>query len=389
MADGPGYRCAVCLKCYKRPEHLRRHEGSHSIERRHQCDRCASAFQRADALTRHLKTCNGKSHAVASRRRACDQCARQKKACDSQQPCNHCRKKNVPCRYPSHTAVDQSTASVEGELGTADERVPSTDFTGVDSSFFGDWSLENLPAWDCAVGTDPAFDFSDMDWRDFFVFEEGDLSQEQPASNPGGRRCFQFLDRFTSKTGLISSFECGTHQQRQSILVRFMASQRLAEDKAQSSWPSFHGEQLPLDGAMNMDNSAAANTSKVGCFLPDPLQWQTQQITLLVQEVITMKPRNSTVTLTWSHTLEQICLQFFSPFNLRKYLEMYWTIWHPNVNFVHRLTFDPVTCKSVLLASMAIIGRSLMHNMPPMILILTRGLCFTRFFGPRKFQNMV
>lgn len=382
MADGPGYRCAVCLKCYKRPEHLRRHEGSHSTERRHRCDRCASAFQRADALTRHLKTCNGKSHAIASRRRACDQCARQRKACNSQQPCDHCRKKNVLCRYPSHSAIDHSAASLEAELGTTDQRVPSTDYAGVDSSFVGDWALENLPACDCSVGTDPGFDFSDMDWRDFFVFEEGVLPQEQPTSDPDGRRCFQFLDRFTSRTGLISSFECGTHQQRQQILVRFMASQKPAEDQAQSTWPGSHSEQHLLEGAMSTKNSAAVDASKVGSFLPDSLQWQTQQITLLVEEVITMKPRNSTVTLTWSQALEQMCLQFFSPFNLRKYLEMYWIIWHPNVNFVHRLTFDPGTCKSVLLASMAIIGRSLIHNMPPMILILSRGLRFTRSLGP-------
>jgi len=43
--------------------------------------------------------------------------------------------------------------------------------------------------------------------------------------------------------------------------------------------------------------------------------------------------------------------------NLQKYLELYWAIWHPNVNFVHRPTFNPIVCKSILLASMALIGK--------------------------------
>jgi hypothetical protein len=43
--------------------------------------------------------------------------------------------------------------------------------------------------------------------------------------------------------------------------------------------------------------------------------------------------------------------------NLQKYLELYWAIWHPNVYFVHRPTFNPMLCKSILLASMALIGK--------------------------------
>ena len=370
MIGSPGYRCGVCSKCYKRPEHLRRHQDSHRTERPYQCDVCNSTFQRADVLTRHLKTCDGRKNAAASKRRACDQCVRQKKACNLHQPCDHCLKKNVPCSYSSQSAMDHSTTSFGPGFTIPDHHAHATDSAAVGSSVVEDWTFDNLPVCDLGVGSDPEFtDYSNMDWRDFFVDEEGLIPPGQANLNYESRQCFDFLDRFTSRTGLISSFECGTPEQRQQILARFVASQEPAEKRPHSIWPVARKGQPRLAGSPCTASSAPVTASEGRCFVLDPLQWQTHQIILLVKEVITIKPRNSTVTLTWSYALEQTCLQFFSPFNLRKYLEMYWTIWHPNVNFIHRPTFDPRTCKPVLLASMAIIGRVPLHSMPPIVLI--------------------
>ena len=96
----------------------------------------------------------------------------------------------------------------------------------------------------------------------------------------------------------------------------------------------------------------------------DPLSIKTHEILLLVEEVVTIKPRNSPVTLQWSPALKNACLQFFSPINLRKYLGFYWALWHPNVNFVHKPSFDAVSAKPALLAAMALIGASVSPNMP-------------------------
>lgn len=91
-------------------------------------------------------------------------------------------------------------------------------------------------------------------------------------------------------------------------------------------------------------------------WLDDPLSLKTHQILLLVKDVVTIKPRNSAVTLDWSPSLQQACLRFFSPTNLRKFLGLYWAIWHPNVNFVHRPSFDPASTKPAALATMALLG---------------------------------
>jgi hypothetical protein len=85
---------------------------------------------------------------------------------------------------------------------------------------------------------------------------------------------------------------------------------------------------------------------------------KTHEILLLIEEVVMVKPRNSSVTLDWSPALKDACLHFFSPPNLRRFLGFYWAIWHPNVNFVHRPTFDPLAAKPTVLAAMALIGKS-------------------------------
>ncbi|TQS33389.1 hypothetical protein Golomagni_06270, partial [Golovinomyces magnicellulatus] len=73
-------------------------------------------------------------------------------------------------------------------------------------------------------------------------------------------------------------------------------------------------------------------------------------------EVTVSKARNSIIKLEWSTSLEQNCFEFFSPSNIRKSLNLYWTIWHPNVNIIHRPTFNSCKVKPELLAAMVIIG---------------------------------
>jgi hypothetical protein len=114
----------------------------------------------------------------------------------------------------------------------------------------------------------------------------------------------------------------------------------------------------PVDSSLGSGQQLIPTDSLPASWIDDPLSLKTHQILLLVKEVVMIKPRNSAVTLDWSPVLEQICLQFFSPSNLRKFLQLYWSIWHPNVNFVHRPSFDPLSAKPSILATMALIGKS-------------------------------
>ncbi|KAF0637477.1 hypothetical protein FPSE5266_09730 [Fusarium pseudograminearum] len=168
--------------------------------------------------------------------------------------------------------------------------------------------------------------YSNQDWLDFVNLTTGNV--QLPEGNSQTRLDnykFHFLDNFTSKSGLVDSFDCGTHDQRIQVVESFLESEICTD-----SLPNLH----------------------------DPLLIQTHQILLSIKEIVTTKPRNSVVELEWSPILEQICMQFFSPRNLRNFLALYWHIWHPNVNFVHRPTFEPSKAKSTLVAAMALIGAS-------------------------------
>jgi hypothetical protein len=173
-----------------------------------------------------------------------------------------------------------------------------------------------------------------------------------------GNHSLYFLDRFTRNTGLVSSFECGTQYQREQVLSALELEALHAMNANMPDQSVSSGLTLDM-GPPLLDNISDASTenSLPMNWLSDPLSLKTHEILLLIEEVVTIKPRNSAVTLDWSAALKNSCLQFFSPSNLRKFLGMYWAIWHPNVNFVHRPTFDPVSAKPALVAAMALIGK--------------------------------
>jgi hypothetical protein len=93
-------------------------------------------------------------------------------------------------------------------------------------------------------------------------------------------------------------------------------------------------------------------------WLSDPLSLKSHQIISSIKDIVLHKPKNSCVTLSWSATVQETCVRFFSPTNIRRYISFYWAIWHPNVNIVHKPTFSPSTSKPELLAAMSVLGAS-------------------------------
>jgi hypothetical protein len=354
------HRCSICLKCYKRREHLQRHSSSHSSVRPYQCTSCYGTFQRADVLRRHLKTCDGQANgasATPTKRRACDRCVLQKKACSSSQPCQNCHKRSLLCSYSfTSNAVlpEEDTILTESQGPLGNEGSMRSGKSGSMSFNFEDRAFEHFDQG--PFGILPDFDLSDYpgtNWMDFI-----NLNTENQAPRGTRASCinnheysFPFLYSFTSQTGFVSSFDCGSSTQREGVLAAVLRSLAVGERRHVPDWSTSRTKGSRDDGPL------VTRPSSPSPCLTHPLSLKTQEITFLVKEVVTVKPRNSAVTMTWSPSLEEKCSVFFSPMNLQKYLELYWAIWHPNVNFVHRPTFNPMVCKSILLASMALIGK--------------------------------
>ncbi|PGH10833.1 hypothetical protein AJ80_07384 [Polytolypa hystricis UAMH7299] len=359
------FQCSVCFKSYKRREHLQRHVSSHSSERPHRCAACGGAFQRADVLKRHVRTCDGRpsgSSRASIRRRACDRCVRQKKACNGTQPCQNCSKRATACSYftgtnavnnpiPARLPLSASTATpfiptpldLEPDLlsqGRTDQDPLSSAIDAMMPSSLEVPQFRHLPMNPFEPLSDPdMFDYRTSNWQDiFYLTPDGHTAREQPVTGGDGPYRFEFLRDFTSMTGFVHSFDCGTPQQRHDVLAKIKECEP---------------QEVMLAG---QDATSGALDGVLSSWLNDPLALKTHQILLLIKQVVTVKPRNSFVTISWSSTLEQKCLQFFSPASLRKFFELYWSIWSPNVNFLHRPTFDPTSSKPILLAAMALIG---------------------------------
>jgi hypothetical protein len=221
------------------------------------------------------------------------------------------------------------------------------------SGVFGTAPLDNLFSRTFLESASPT-------WQDYLLLaSESQVLKDNPLLDTGRSQSLQFLDRFTSNTGLILSFDCGTQEQRENVAVQLEieSHQEIGQTYAPSNSTSLN-LQAVVDSPPLLDNLSDAST--VDCipinWLCDPLSLKTHEILLLIEEVVTIKPRNSAVTLDWSSALKNACLQFFSPANLRRFLGFYWAIWHPNVNYIHRPSFDAISAKPCLVAAMATIG---------------------------------
>lgn len=377
------HRCGVCFKTYKRREHLQRHRTSHTSERPHRCVLCNASFQRTDVLKRHLQTCDGTPASTAGRRRACDRCVRQKKACSSSQPCENCARRAMECVYSNITPPSQSPRiefSTEGQSSEQPQIVQQFHPAGVLEhhdqfdpirAHFGD-DFDALIQE--AVSEFPQFSGHDLgmhnlthDWLGEHFSDSAPLdetSRPDPScsslSDYHGYS-FNFLYDFTSRTGLVSSFDCGTLSQRLQVLSSFnYPYQTHHHELADSEFHTFD----TVDGISILHDDLHIHHD-----LPARPEWENDpaaskldEIISLVKEVVTIKPNSSTVTLTWSPAVEDQCRRFFSPPRFARFIECYWAIWHPNVNIIHRPSFSVLKSKPVLLAAMALLGKTVIYT---------------------------
>lgn len=393
--------CPVCLKGYKRREHLQRHRTTHNADRPYSCSTCSAAFKRTDILRRHMETCNTRranQGVTICKRRACDRCVRQKKACNASSPCQNCEKRGASCQY-SHvgpTVGPRTTTAFDAQDIMAVSIMPWAPDDTTDSASASSITMSGALGLDYTAGQPLGLQYGE-NWSalvhetvsdfNFLGAHVADMvDQEWPTSVPNAygtagagppvpssetlspdvayqAYSFHFLADFTSRSGLVSSFDCGTLMQRREVASWFLQSTLDSASTTTPLAPLSGNDEIftRLPGSDDDDHASRplglpALTPGWQSWLVNPVVIKLQQIVLRIKEVVVIKPRNSTITLSWSPALEARCLDFFSVLRFAKFLELYWSIWHPNVNFLHRPTFDPLDTPTPLLAAMAIIG---------------------------------
>ncbi|KAF7543865.1 hypothetical protein G7Z17_g10401 [Cylindrodendrum hubeiense] len=270
------YSCPICHKRYKRSGHLSRHIATHSTARPFPCPWCSSSYQRADVLRRHALTClgreplTGKAATASRRRRACDSCVRHKKACTDGLPCSNCRRNSLDCvsshlTEPVRTMPGQAGNSLDLDdssgssqtiaLPDADPMMPPVVPPPVLPLTLGDtlpfaYLGSSLSASDI-FGCDHV---NNANWINFLNLAAETLPSDLPEPNDYS---FHFLDNFISRIGLVE-FE------------------------------------LPVT---DPDLASTSPTALYTPSLQDNLVLKTYEILLRVKDVVTKKPRNSSVTL--------------------------------------------------------------------------------------------
>jgi hypothetical protein len=125
----PGiYQCRLCHHSYQRADRLSRHLKSHENARRYICHICQKGFNRADLLGRHVLTHKRKKattgsesltniHRAERTSQACFACATAKARCEEQKPCQRCQARNIECEIPGLSTPSRKTETEHSPSG--------------------------------------------------------------------------------------------------------------------------------------------------------------------------------------------------------------------------------------------------------------------------------
>ena len=328
--------CPACSKSYKRPEHLRRHQLSHSTDRPYKCALCRSTFQRSDVLKRHLQTCDSPADDPVS---------------SSEPPSKRLALSNSPLPYKPTTRFAKPQEQTFQPLDSTNQL---QDPCETDAP-----SFDHIAGWLSCGLSNHDFDCQSESWQDFLNLNSGlQTPRTVPEDEDQHAVSLEFLANFTSNTGLVSSFDCGTLEQRQRVAANFSDTpgQHSTLAPSAATGTSESSVKTVSDGTTSDIDHEYCPQAVEHQWLSDPLSLKSHEIILAVKDFILHKSRNSCVTLSWSTTLQEACVRFFSPERLRRYLYFYWAIWHSNVNIMHKPSFNPSSSKPELVAAMSLIG---------------------------------
>ncbi|KAL3469499.1 hypothetical protein BJX99DRAFT_268149 [Aspergillus californicus] len=360
--------CPLCPASFRRQEHLDRHRMCHKGDRPFSCTFCSQSFKRSDVLQRHWRTCKARLDAGAGipkipasarpqKRRACERCARLKKACSLGSPCEACRSRKQECIYRhsqrSEVVRNSPADSVTSIFGLDDAGFPLQDFSLAaldteESYMTPSDTFRSLVDSECALS--------------FAQFDSTRLEGPLTTSNNLNFGKFCFLDKFTSGSGFVGSFECMRVPEVKELAV--VVTDMLFKDPLDIGSYETYTDISPFGLSLQFDIESAPSerfpdTSR-SCteWLSDPVATITNSLVCALREVTQNRGPGSPVTLNWSPIIEGMCTQFFSPPNIRRYLLYFWTFWYPNCPIIHKPTFDIHSTPHTLLLSMLLIGAS-------------------------------
>ncbi|CRG90408.1 hypothetical protein PISL3812_07452 [Talaromyces islandicus] len=341
-----------------------------STQKPSSCVFCKASFSRPDALKRHWTTCKVRlaedwelpqisSKARGRKRKACDRCARQKRACvlkNNRQTCQPCAVHSKECSYLRIADAAIENKDQEDDLNYFNSTAIRGESATHESS--SGVSMGSIPQSD--VQHNPCFSVApqSFSWGFFKELTLGRRQNCRPTElNIPLVAEFPFLGRVSKAYGFVGTFECGSYEHRSEI------SKKLWKPYAYRDVSEGWRRDLPSDQVFsNYEQQVNPNIFPGQVDDGALLSIKTYEIVKAIRSAVVEKPKNSTITIAWSYQLEAMCYEFFCPTNIEKFLALYWSCWYPNWPTIHQPTFDSVTADFTLITAMVILGACLSPN---------------------------
>ncbi|KAJ5461818.1 uncharacterized protein N7458_003370 [Penicillium daleae] len=295
------WRCSTCLATFSRPEHLKRHTAAHRY----------LTIATRDVLRRHERTCKSRGQlddpgldivldGRDTKRQRCSQ--------TSEYALN------------AHGQVQSSTDDFASQIHSTEDY--SCGMFG-DSLDLSNNALANMPS---------PLDFSSLDFLLFPRIPSDTFLAEK----------LEYMAYFTSARGLSTFTDRPSFLRRQKMAAEAYDAKLLhgvENSQAKSSLFNEEASQLSTDS--------------------DVLVSKSREIVDSIRSISSNRRKDDSITLEWSASVSARCSTFFSPQNIRRFLEYFWSLWYPHCPIVHKPLFHAPSAPSPLLCVMLVIGACL------------------------------
>ncbi|KAH7079786.1 hypothetical protein FB567DRAFT_129066 [Paraphoma chrysanthemicola] len=285
------------------------------------------------------------------KRRACDQCASSKRACDFSLPCETCTAKGLTCsnrrtaeRKLSEVGHDANTGS-ESQIGIHHGTSISLDF------------------WDCSAGTRAEtqsvtntllqIPSPTMTAISTSCLTDANGFYDDPTSQSiFGSESFDFLLNFELKGGIDRAFNFATS------LEQFCQKYDLSLPFSLTD----EGHLAVFAHTRIQEPKRSESLLPTVQWLFDPLLPQTKAILEILLEE---SPRRDAEEADGDEhgdrllLLSNQCIRLFNPPSLRRFISLYWTKWHWHCPIIHQPSVDIAQMPTAMVIVMGLIGASM------------------------------
>ncbi|KAJ4991812.1 hypothetical protein SVAN01_02662 [Stagonosporopsis vannaccii] len=342
--DRASHLCPVCSLTFSRSSHLQRHYDTHTTHKAWKCDFCGSQFKRGDALRKHWKGCSLRKllgEAIPAqlppgrRRRACDRCAANKQGCDQKVPCGNCATRSETCSYVRASSISFSWNDISNPLDVET------------------WNFQFTPT---TLGRFPAV-LSTKRNEQRLRIDYGCRSQDT-SDRPHSRTChFQidFIIRLANSSGLYHVFNYSSPDEHAQSMIESSLFESLID------WQETPWLDTDLESFDDRSDPSAIPTSLMASWISHPLFSQSASLWGAIQENPLF---TSSIPAAPDAQSTQDCsyIEFFNPFNLEKYLRLFWGQWSLHCPIIHKPSFDIKDTPTFMILVMVLIGCLMSNN---------------------------